>query len=72
MSNIIDLNDRRGTSEPMDDVTVCTITVTGKGDVSLWLNDYIETPEQFNWLIAKIVAAASNINATKIDIIAGS
>jgi hypothetical protein len=72
MSNIVDLNSRRDPGEPMDDVTVCTISVTGKGDVSLWLNDYIETPEQFNWLITKVVAAASGINATKTEIIANS
>lgn len=72
MADILPFPAKPDGKEPMDDVTVCTITVTGKGDVSLWLNDYLETPEQFNWLVAKIVGAASSVNGEKAAILAGS
>jgi hypothetical protein len=61
MSNVIEFVPKTSGKEPMDEVEVCAITVTGKGDVSIWVNDYIETMEQHNWLIAKIAAASAAV-----------
>ncbi|RVG88686.1 hypothetical protein [Sinorhizobium meliloti] len=69
MADIIVLNDRRKVddADPMDGVDVCTITITGVGDVSVWVHDYIETTEQQNWLIAKIGAAMAAVIRDKED-----
>lgn len=51
--------------EPMDDIDICTVTIDGQGRVFVWRHDYIETREQYNWLIAKLGEATSALIADK-------
>jgi len=56
--------------DPLDDETMCTLSINGRGDIELLLNvDRIETVEQYNWLIAKIVDASSRLIDRKNDVI---
>jgi hypothetical protein len=57
-------------TEPMDPVDVCTITVNGKGEVFVWRHDYIETGEQYNWLIAKVGEGISALISDKAEALA--
>lgn len=48
--------------DPLDDVTMCTLTINGRGDIEFIINvDSLETVEQHNWLIAKMVDATSRL-----------
>lgn len=48
--------------DPLDDVIMCTLTITGRGDIEFVINvDSLETVEQHNWLIAKMVDATSRL-----------
>lgn len=68
MSNVIEFTPRKPDApEPLDGVEMCSVTINGLGDVSVWVSDYIETTEQFNWLIAKIGAAMSSVISSKQD-----
>lgn len=68
---IIPFPSKPNDNEPMDSVDICTITITGKGDVFVWKSDYIEMPEQYNWLIAKVGEAVGGIIADKSEVING-
>ncbi|QIG76698.1 hypothetical protein EVC28_074 [Rhizobium phage RHph_I1_23] len=69
MSNILSFPAKKE-GDPLDDATMCTITINGRGDIELMLNvDAVETVEQHNWLIAKIVDASSRLIDRKNAII---
>ena len=55
--------------EPLDEVTMCTLSINGLGHIDLIINaEFIETSEQHNWLIAKMVDAASRLVDRKIEL----
>lgn len=63
---------RAKTPETKDDEVLCVLEINAEGEISLTLNAWrIETVEQHNWLIAKIVDAASRLISRKNDIIDG-
>jgi hypothetical protein len=59
--NIISLEAHRRNKLPGskndDDVVVCMVTVRVNGTVSVWLNDRVQTEEQWNWLHAHVATA---------------
>lgn len=61
--NVVVLSERRPEPprEPM-----CEISVYDNGDVTVWLGDYMETPEQFNWLLAKLASATGSVFNEKV------
>jgi hypothetical protein len=69
MSNVVAFPAKPDGKEPEDDWEICKIVITGKGDGSLWIHNYIETVEQYNWLIAKITAVAASVIEEKNDVI---
>lgn len=69
MSNILAFP-AKDKDDALDDVTMCTLEINGKGDVDLIVNaENIETAEQHNWLIAKIGEAISRLIDRKNEII---
>lgn len=64
--NVISLSERRP-PEPRDDRVMCEIIVTADGETTLWLSDVFETPEQFNWLLAKLASVGGTLIDTKIE-----
>lgn len=60
---------RAEVKDPLDDVVMCQITINGHGDIELVVNaECVETIEQHNWLIAKIVDASSRLIDRKNEI----
>lgn len=64
VGDVIQFPGKKDDGEPMDGVDLCTITINGMGQVFVWKHDYIETFEQYNWLIAK---ASEGISALISD-----
>lgn len=65
MSNVVSFPGKKA-GDDWDDEVMCTLTINGKGDIELIVNAWrIETVEQHNWLIAKIVDAASRVIGRK-------
>ncbi len=61
MSNIIEFPQAKEPSEPMDEVSMCEVNIYGDGDITVWCNDYIQTKQQANWVIAKLAEAQRNL-----------
>ena len=64
--NIIRLDDRRAKG-PEDKRVMCEIIVYADGDTTLWLADFLESPEQFNWLLAKLAGATGSVFGEKVE-----
>lgn len=59
MSNVLPFTSK---GDPLDDVTMCKLSINGKGEIELVVNaECIDTAEQHNWLIAKIVEASARL-----------
>ena len=67
MSSVVEFKPK-GEGDPLDDVAMCVVEVFGNGDISLIVNTYVETQEQHNWLIAKLVEASSRLVDRKAEI----
>lgn len=64
--NVISLLERRP-KDPSDDRVMCEIVVYADGETTCWLADYMETVDQFNWLLAKLAAGSSAVLDAKAD-----
>lgn len=48
-------------AEDMDDVVMVSLIINGKGEIDLVINSYVETMDQYNWAISKMVEAAGRL-----------
>lgn len=55
-------------AEPMDEATMVSLNINGKGEIYLVINAYCETREQHDWIISKMVEAASRLVDRKKEI----
>lgn len=69
MTNIVSFPKKPDSADPMDSETMLTLSINGKGEGEIWIADYIETVEQYNWLIAKIVDVSGDLIAAKNRVI---
>jgi hypothetical protein len=71
MSNVITLK-RKDDKDPWDDMTMCVVTVFGDGKVELIVNaEIVETADQHNWVISKLVEAGYRLIGRKNEILDG-
>lgn len=59
MSNVLSFPTK---AEPLDDVTMCSLSINGRGDIELIVNaECIDTAEQHKWRIAKMAEATARL-----------
>lgn len=60
MTNVIDFK-KPNDSEPYDNIPICEVVVYGDGRVWVRVDDYVETVDQFNWLVTKTSEGLADI-----------